>query len=451
MQMEIDFRPLAVRDIRTITFQVLTALAKLKEIGIVHADIKPENIMLVNQHLDPFRLKLIDFGSSYTINEVGSLRVPYLQSRYYRAPEILLGLPFCEKMDMWSLGCVIAELYLGYPLYQADSELELAHYICDSHGMPPVSLLNSASKTKLFFDLVKNHTGEYQWKLKPARVRLSTSGLKMHAVTLFDQLEMGALVPDFGREDSAETADRWCMEDLLKCMLTLDEQQRISASQALCHSFVSLQHLCVSDSYRQYCEFSVQGYKEALIPYQPSMDGKHSPSQSSVPDHTQELPKKEKRPTRSLLRLFFTHLCLRLRKKQPVNRHSPSDPMEGPHTLLDPQNNYDSLQGTDNSQETLQQGYQEAVILSSPVYDLWRVWSTESDGKYTLQTSRVYSIPPDSGQREPPATEGGTGERRDPVSTGCGFKAVTRTSRDEKSRGKMRLFESRSSANALLW
>ncbi|VDP92617.1 unnamed protein product [Echinostoma caproni] len=96
------FRPLSLPEIRPIAQQVLTALSKLKSLGLIHADLKPENIMLV---------------SSTNGNT-------YLQSRYYRAPEILLGLPFNESIDMWSLGCVIAELFLGWPLYPGSSEYD---------------------------------------------------------------------------------------------------------------------------------------------------------------------------------------------------------------------------------------------------------------------------------------------------------------------------------------
>ena len=58
-----------------------------------------------------------------------------MQSRYYRAPEIILGLPFCEAIDMWSLGCVVAELFLGWPLYPGSSEYDQIRYISQTQGM----------------------------------------------------------------------------------------------------------------------------------------------------------------------------------------------------------------------------------------------------------------------------------------------------------------------------
>lgn len=118
------FRPLSLPEIRPIAQQVLTALSKLKSLGLIHADLKPENIMLVNSSGGSmrYRVKVIDFGSACHSSK--AVQNTYLQSRYYRAPEILLGLPFNEAIDMWSLGCVLAELYLGWPLYPGSSEYD---------------------------------------------------------------------------------------------------------------------------------------------------------------------------------------------------------------------------------------------------------------------------------------------------------------------------------------
>ncbi|XP_016094436.1 homeodomain-interacting protein kinase 1 [Sinocyclocheilus grahami] len=121
------FSPLPLRHIRPILQQVATALMKLKSLGLIHADLKPENIMLVDPIRQPYRVKVIDFGSASHVSKAGCST--YLQSRYYRAPEIILGLPFCEAIDMWSLGCVIAELFLGWPLYPGASEYDQVSHV----------------------------------------------------------------------------------------------------------------------------------------------------------------------------------------------------------------------------------------------------------------------------------------------------------------------------------
>ncbi|CAG05711.1 unnamed protein product [Tetraodon nigroviridis] len=116
------FSPLPLKVIRPVLQQVATALKKLKSMGLIHADLKPENIMLVDPVRQPYRVKVIDFGSASHVSK--AVCSTYLQSRYYRAPEIILGLPFCEAIDMWSLGCVMAELFLGWPLYPGALEYD---------------------------------------------------------------------------------------------------------------------------------------------------------------------------------------------------------------------------------------------------------------------------------------------------------------------------------------
>ncbi|XP_060591594.1 homeodomain-interacting protein kinase 2-like [Ruditapes philippinarum] len=158
------FQPLPLKYIRPITQQVLTALLKLKNLGLIHADLKPENIMLVDPVRFPYRVKVIDFGSASHVSK--AVCSTYLQSRYYRAPEILLGLPFCESIDMWSLGCVIAELFLGWPLYPGSSEYDQIRYISQTQGLPAEHMLSNATKTTRFF-IRENTDSNYPfWRLK---------------------------------------------------------------------------------------------------------------------------------------------------------------------------------------------------------------------------------------------------------------------------------------------
>lgn len=76
------FSPLPLRNIRPILQQVATALMKLKSLGLIHADLKPENIMLVDPVRQPYRVKVIDFGSASHVSK--AVCSTYLQSRYYR-------------------------------------------------------------------------------------------------------------------------------------------------------------------------------------------------------------------------------------------------------------------------------------------------------------------------------------------------------------------------------
>ncbi|XP_042206560.1 uncharacterized protein LOC121855589 isoform X1 [Homarus americanus] len=239
------FSPLPLKFIRPILQQVLTALLKLKQLGLIHADLKPENIMLVDPVRQPYRVKVIDFGSASHVSK--AVCNTYLQSRYYRAPEIVLGLPFSEAIDMWSLGCVIAELFLGWPLYPGSSEYDQIRYISQTQGIPAEHMLNNATKTTKFFYRDNESTYPF-WRLKTPEEHEGETGIKSKEARkyIFNCLDdMGQVnVPTEleGGELLAEKADRREFIDLLKRMLTMDQERRISPGEALQHNFVTLQH-----------------------------------------------------------------------------------------------------------------------------------------------------------------------------------------------------------------
>ncbi|CAL8116038.1 unnamed protein product [Orchesella dallaii] len=241
------FSPLPLKYIRPILQQVLTALLKLKQLGLIHADLKPENIMLVDPIRQPYRVKVIDFGSASHVSK--AVCNTYLQSRYYRAPEIILGLPFCEAIDMWSLGCVIAELFLGWPLYPGSSEYDQIRYISQTQGLPTEHMLNSASKTTKFFYRDLDSTYPF-WRLKTPEEHEAETGIKSkearkYIFNCLDDIGQVNVPTDLeGGELLAEKADRREFIDLLKRMLTMDQvERRITPGEALNHAFVTLAHL----------------------------------------------------------------------------------------------------------------------------------------------------------------------------------------------------------------
>lgn len=130
-----------------------TALLLLKSLGVVHSDLKPDNIMMVDQMNQPLKIKVIDFGLARHVSQ--TQRGSYFQPRFYRqvtgppaqfqykqpkgttkrcwyfifsslrSPEVILGLPYTPAIDMWSLGCIAAELFLGHVLYPGDCEYDM--------------------------------------------------------------------------------------------------------------------------------------------------------------------------------------------------------------------------------------------------------------------------------------------------------------------------------------
>ncbi|RWS29518.1 homeodomain-interacting protein kinase 2-like protein, partial [Leptotrombidium deliense] len=240
------FQPLPLKYIRPILQQVLTALLKLKQLGLIHADLKPENIMLVDPTRQPFRVKVIDFGSASHVSK--AVCSTYLQSRYYRAPEIILGLPFCEAIDMWSLGCVIAELFLGWPLYPGASEFDQIRYISQTQGLPAEHMLNAATKTTRFFYREKDSNYPF-WRLKTPEEHETETNIKSKEARKYifncldDMAQVNVPTDLEGGELCAEKADRREFIDLLKRMLTLDQDRRVTPGEALNHNFVTLNHL----------------------------------------------------------------------------------------------------------------------------------------------------------------------------------------------------------------
>ncbi|CAH0561369.1 unnamed protein product [Brassicogethes aeneus] len=240
------FSPLPLKYIRPILQQVLTALLKLKQLGLIHADLKPENIMLVDPVRQPYRVKVIDFGSASHVSK--AVCNTYLQSRYYRAPEIILGLPFCEAIDMWSLGCVVAELFLGWPLYPGSSEYDQIRYISQTQGLPTEHMLNNASKTTKFFYRDMDSTYPF-WRLKTPEEHEAETGIKSkearkYIFNCLDDIGQVNVPTDLeGGQLLAEKVDRKEFIDLLKRMLTMDQERRTTPGEALNHPFVRLAHL----------------------------------------------------------------------------------------------------------------------------------------------------------------------------------------------------------------
>ena len=104
--------------------------------NIIHCDMKPENILL--RTANKTGIKVIDFGSScYESEKIYT----YIQSRYYRAPEIILGIPYTCAIDMWSLACILVELYNGLPLFVGENEADQLALIMMYKGLPPLQLL----------------------------------------------------------------------------------------------------------------------------------------------------------------------------------------------------------------------------------------------------------------------------------------------------------------------
>jgi len=137
------FRGVSLNLIRKFSIQLLRALELLShpEVNIIHCDLKPENILL--RHPKRSAIKLIDFGSSCYANK---RTYTYIQSRFYRSPEVLFGIPYTQKIDMWSLGCVAVEMHTGEPLFGGANQVDQICRIIDVLGMPPLEMIRACTE-----------------------------------------------------------------------------------------------------------------------------------------------------------------------------------------------------------------------------------------------------------------------------------------------------------------
>jgi serine/threonine protein kinase len=182
---------------------------------IIHCDLKPENILLRSSKKSA--IKVIDFGSACFSNQK---TYTYIQSRFYRAPEILLGLPYSGAIDMWSLGCILVEMHTGKPLFDGQDEADQVVKQVEILGVPPKHMLEKNRKAEKFFEISQSLG---TWRLKHKYGVRPGCSLR-YALSLASKWdEASPLYPLF--------------EDLISKMLQYDPSARIRPSQALQHGF----------------------------------------------------------------------------------------------------------------------------------------------------------------------------------------------------------------------
>jgi dual specificity tyrosine-phosphorylation-regulated kinase 2/3/4 len=141
------FRGLSMNLLKSFAQSILQGLQDMHSCNIIHCDLKPENIVL--DPVNKASVKLIDLGSACFRS--AKLEGCYMQSRFYRGPEVVLGFPFEFSLDIWGFGCVLAELATGRPLFPAADEADLISRIVRIIGRPPNSFLAACQRFPTFF------------------------------------------------------------------------------------------------------------------------------------------------------------------------------------------------------------------------------------------------------------------------------------------------------------
>ena len=204
-----EFRGFSIKLIRRFTKQLLNSLLLLKAHRVIHCDLKPENILLA--HPVHSEIKVIDFGSSCFENEKV---YTYIQSRFYRSPEVILGMAYGLPIDMWSLGCILAELFTGYPIFPGENEQEQLACIMEVFGPPEKHLIEKSTRKKLFFD-----------SLGKPRTTVSSKGRRRR--------------PSSKSLQQALKCDDESFLDFLTRCLRWDPDRRLQPDEAIHHEFIT--------------------------------------------------------------------------------------------------------------------------------------------------------------------------------------------------------------------
>ena len=141
-----DFKGFTLRQVHTFAGSLLNCLRLLRRNRVIHCDLKPENILLERKGSDS--VKVIDFGSACLDHQkVHS----YIQSRFYRSPEVILGAGYSMAIDMWSLGCILVELLHGHPIFPGRDEKQQLMYQMELLGTPPPEFISRGKRSPSFF------------------------------------------------------------------------------------------------------------------------------------------------------------------------------------------------------------------------------------------------------------------------------------------------------------
>ena len=226
-----NFRGMNLNIIKRISQQLLYALDFLKTKKIIHCDLKPENIVFEK---NTNNIRIIDFGSSTYCN--GKIYT-YIQSRYYRSPEVVLGYDYSPAIDMWSFGCIIFELYTGSPLFKCKNSGELIVLITQILGLPNNKLLDKGCETQHYFLKYKSMIPFKKDNYSPRKYSCYDNVVRPPKSLTIENI----LTNDFNIfiTNHNQLID---FIDIIKKCITWEPEERLNPNDGLKHNF--LKNLC---------------------------------------------------------------------------------------------------------------------------------------------------------------------------------------------------------------
>jgi serine/threonine protein kinase len=211
--------------LKKIMKQMMEALSFIHSLNLIHCDIKPENIVI--KSFSRCEVKLIDFGSScFTTDHLTT----YIQSRSYRAPEVIIGHRYDSRIDIWSIGAVLAELYTGYVLFQNDSVATMLSRITGIMGPFPPHVIHAGKDSGKYFTLsniVYERTEDKRGfnLVMPKKTNLRS---RLH---LYD-------TKSSPQKERRSALDDDLFVDFVEQLLNLDPIERLTAQEALRHPWL---------------------------------------------------------------------------------------------------------------------------------------------------------------------------------------------------------------------
>uniref|UniRef100_A0A8C2KJS9 Stress-activated protein kinase JNK n=1 Tax=Cyprinus carpio TaxID=7962 RepID=A0A8C2KJS9_CYPCA len=205
IQMELDHERLSY-----LLYQMLCGIKHLHAAGIIHRDLKPSNIVVKSD----CTLKILDFGLARTA-ATGLLMTPYVVTRYYRAPEVILGMGYQANVDIWAVGCIMAEMVRHKILFPGRDYIDQWNKVIEQLGTP---------------------SQEFMLKLNQS-VRTYVENRPRYAGYSFEKLFPDVLFPADSDHNKLKASQA---RDLLSKMLVIDASKRISVDEALQHPYINV-------------------------------------------------------------------------------------------------------------------------------------------------------------------------------------------------------------------
>ncbi|KAF5918122.1 hypothetical protein HPG69_018463, partial [Diceros bicornis minor] len=203
-------------------YQMLCGIKHLHSAGIIHRDLKPSNIVVKSD----CTLKILDFGLARTAC-TNFMMTPYVVTRYYRAPEVILGMGYKENVDIWSVGCIMGELVKGCVIFQGTDRLSVVFSSRDSLDI---------DQWNKVIEQLGTPSADFMKKLQPT-VRNYVENRPKYPGIRFEELFPDWIFPSESERDKIKTSQA---RDLLSKMLVIDPDKRISVDEALRHPYITV-------------------------------------------------------------------------------------------------------------------------------------------------------------------------------------------------------------------